>query len=256
MSLGSEKLREPRYARKATHGFSFWGCLLVVLVVFITAYTLLQSPYFNVGEIEVKGNHRVGSDEVISLSGLLTGENIFKLDLKEAEGRIGSLPLIKTVKIKRELPSRILITVVERKPLVLIPVDSRYILVDEEGVCLYEGDVADAEIPIITGFSLPRTPLPGEVVRGKNLLTGLSVVKELPEQLASGLSEVNVSGLGRQVVLYTIDGVQCRLGQPEQVAEKGDLLLQVMNKLKRENKNILYIDLSVVGRPVVKYCDG
>lgn len=223
-----------------------WDKMLFAFVLLLAAFVLLGSPLFEVREIVVTGNRQLPAAKIVELSGIVPGTNIFKQNLKEAQGRICTLPLVKEVVICRDFPSRIVINVRERQPLALLPTPGGFVQVDREGVCLQEGGVNDS-FPVITGF--PVSPLaPGEVVRDERLRATLQVVDRFPETLLKELSEVHINGQG-QLVLYTLEGVECRLGNASNLEQKLALLQQILRQVR--DRRIAYIDLS--GVPVVKY---
>lgn len=140
--------------------------ILFAFVVLLAAFILLGSPLFEVREIEVTGNSALPEKKIVELSGITAGINIFKVNLKESEARIRTVPLIKDVSLTREFPSRIVIAVEERKAVALLPVKDGFIQVDREGVCLKESGVAGS-LPVVTGTVVP-TPAPGQVIRDAN----------------------------------------------------------------------------------------
>ncbi|SHI58944.1 cell division protein FtsQ/DivIB [Desulfofundulus thermosubterraneus] len=220
--------------------------ILFAFVVLLAAFILLGSPLFEVREIEVTGNSALPEKKIVELSGITIGTNIFRVNLKESEARIRTVPLIKDVSLTREFPSRIVIAVEERKAVALLPIKDGFMQVDREGVCLKESGVAGS-LPVVTGTVVP-TPAPGEVIRDAKLGTALQVINQLPGSLCSKLSEIHVNAQG-QVVLYTLDGVECRLGAPVDIHKKAGVLLQVLEQVK--GRQIAYVDLT--GVPVVKY---
>ncbi|WP_151191888.1 cell division protein FtsQ/DivIB [Desulfotomaculum copahuensis] len=227
-------------------GESIFFVLLVLLSVFI----LLGSPLFDVREITVQGNHYMSADKIIKASGITAGTNIFKINLGQAAQGLKALPLLKDVQLSRQLPGRVVIRVTERQPVALLPWGSGFVQVDGDGVCLQNGSVS-GNLPLITGINV-RVPPPGQVVQGAQLPAVLKAIRQLPPSLVRQLSEVHRTAQG-QVILYTLDGVQCRLGTSGDMAGKGAVLLQVLNKVRKDGRKIDYIDLSYPGMPVVKY---
>jgi len=94
----------------------------------------------------------------------------------------------------------------------------------------------------------------GQACQRRGIGVALGVVDQLPAVLLPELSEINIGTQG-DVCLYTLDGVQCRLGTASDIPKKGLVLSRVLSELKAKGKKIAYIDLSYVGSPVVKYSD-
>ena len=221
-----------------------------VLLVMVAVFILFQSPVFEVRQIVVKGT-TISPETIKSVTDINSGQNIFKLDLKSAEKKAHLLPLVKAVSITRKLPATIVIDVEERKAIGVMQITDGFAQVDDEGVCLRKADITRAEIPVITGVNLDFPGI-GKKMESERLSTVLKVVCELPEEILPKLSEVHIDDEGR-IQLYMLDGTQCRLGLPDKIKQKGQILLEVRQKLKSEGRKIEYIDLSYSNNPVVKY---
>ncbi len=223
------------------------------MLMFLAAvYVLARSPFFEVREIMVEGNNSLSAENIISVSGINPGENIFKINLKLSAERIRVLPVVKRVDMSRKLPSTVAIRVEERKPLALLPVDGGFIQVDDEGVHIQKGDIASNQLPVVTGVTF-AVPEPGGRIMSGALKTALAVVGEIPPGLLPQLSEINIDG--DQITAYTLDGIQCRLGSASGMKQKGEVFMKVLSELKAKGKRIEYIDLSYTGTPVVKYVE-
>ncbi|GBF34448.1 cell division protein FtsQ [Desulfocucumis palustris] len=234
-------------------GYNLWQSVFFVFLVTLGLYILLRSPLFEVRGVTVEGNNYLATEKILSVSGINTGENIFKINLKEASERLKIIPMLKSVELERRLPATVLIKVTERSPVALFSSSGGFIQVDAEGVYLQKGSPSDRNLPVVTGIKYVL-PSPGKPLKGQGLDTALRVVRELPEELLPKLSEVNINEQGN-VCLYTLDGIQCRLGSPEDVSEKAMFLSRVIDELKAKNKKIEYVDLSYVGSPVVQYLE-
>lgn len=243
----------PVHAGGKKKKFIFWQSFFFIFVMLLAGYVLLQSPFFIITKITVEGNNNVTAEEIVQVSGLVTGMNIFKADLTIASAKVKVLPMIKEIEIIRDFPDTIVLKVIERQPAVLVVMDSDFVELDAEGYYLRKGNVATAGLPVVTGVQL-RALGPGYKIADKGLNVALQVVQELAEQLRNNLSEVHVNNVGL-VTIYTLDGIECKLGTAEDVGIKGDYFLQVIEELREGNKNIEYVDFSNINSPVVMYKD-
>ncbi|MHB8157661.1 MAG: cell division protein FtsQ/DivIB [Desulfocucumaceae bacterium] len=237
---------------KRTSRYGFLQSIFFVMLFLTAAYVLARSSVFEVREIRVNGNVSLSRDNIVSSSGLNPGENIFKLDLKTAAGKIKIIPLVKSVEMSRRLPSAVEINVEERKPVALVPVEAGFIQVDDQGVYIQKGDIGVNQLPIVTGLKF-SPPSPGGKVEAEKIDAALAVVKDFPPELTLLLSEINIEG--DLAVVYTLDGIQCRLGVPLEIKQKGEVLINVLSGLREKKKKIEYIDLTYPGSPVVKYTE-
>jgi cell division protein FtsQ len=111
------------------------------------------SPEFEVTTIEVKGNRRAGNEELLRLSGLAVGRNLFTSDLDGAVSGISGQPWVKEVSVRRAFPHTIRVEVKEREPRLLVALDKLY-FADTDG-SLFKRALAgdDLDLPVVTGLS-------------------------------------------------------------------------------------------------------
>ncbi|NTW05490.1 MAG: FtsQ-type POTRA domain-containing protein [Peptococcaceae bacterium] len=224
---------------------------ILVLIFFLSGiYVLAQSSFFKVKEIRVIGNKTLSIEKIVTKSEIYTGDNIFKIDLKTSEEMIITIPEIKRVDMSRIFPATVEIKIVEREPLVLLPIQGGFVQVDEDGVCLRSSDLVSDKFPVITGVEF-KNPIPGKKIVSKSLDKGIMTVKAFPKVLLSLISEINIEG--DKIIAYTTDGIQCRLGMAEDMKKKGEVFLKVLEELKVKDNKIEYLDLSLAESPVVKY---
>lgn len=96
----------------------------------------LTSPIFNIETIEVLNNNIVSSEEVISLSELKTGENIFKFSKINVKDKIKENSYIENLKIHRKIPNTIQITIEEREPKYSVEFMGKYAYINTQGYIL------------------------------------------------------------------------------------------------------------------------
>ncbi len=96
----------------------------------------LISPIFNIETIEVLNNNIVSSEEVISLSELKTGENIFKFSKNNVKDKIKENSYIENLKIHRKIPNTIQITIEEREPKYSVEFMGKYAYINTQGYIL------------------------------------------------------------------------------------------------------------------------
>ena len=94
---------------------------------------LLYSPYFLIREVQVGGGARVAAEWVEGELRPLVGRHVLAVSLQGVQRRLSSHPWVASVELRRELPDRLRVVVVERQPVaVLATTDGRSFL-DGEG---------------------------------------------------------------------------------------------------------------------------
>ena len=109
--------------------------ILIAVIAGGTAFALI-SPIFNIKDIQVINNSQVNSDTIVSLSGIKTGQNIFRFLKSKSIEKIKENPYIENIKIHRKLPSTIQIDVEERTPTYSIDYVGKYALINNKGYIL------------------------------------------------------------------------------------------------------------------------
>lgn len=109
--------------------------ILIAVIAGGTAFALI-SPIFNIKDIQVINNSQVNSDTIVSLSGIKTGQNIFRFLKSKSIEKIKENPYIENIKIHRKLPSTIQIDAEERTPTYSIDYVGKYALINNQGYIL------------------------------------------------------------------------------------------------------------------------
>ena len=130
-----------------------WVFLNLVLIGAILA--LLLSPVFNIHDIVVGNNNKVETEDIISLSELETNTNMFKFLKLNVINRIKQNAYIEEVKIKRSLPDKIIIDVVERIPTYMLSIGGIYAYINNQGYILELSDEA-LELLVISGYKTDK----------------------------------------------------------------------------------------------------
>ena len=116
--------------------------LLLFFMALFSSVFLLNSEFFEIKAIDISGCERVAPEKVLRVSGIRTGENMLAFRTSRVKGAIGDIPLIKSVSLKRRLPSRIVIAVTERKPYAYVRTSKVFYMIDSENVVLEISGVA------------------------------------------------------------------------------------------------------------------
>ena len=184
--------------------------------VALSAHWALTSPRFAVTAVEVRGASRVPPHRILEVSGIVHGANLWRIDPEHVRARLEELPEIRRADVVRELPNRVSIVVEERRPFTLVHAGRLHWL-DEDGRVLGEEPHAVApEVPVISGLSedelASMRTAPGP--RARQAITLIRALLRTGSALAAEISEIDMSR-AEGPVLYTVDGVEVRLGTEE-----------------------------------------
>ena len=204
---------------------------------------LLTAPRFALGGLEVQGASRVSADRIRSAAAVDPGTNVWRLDPAAVAARVAAVPEIRRAEVIRHLPNRVVIQVEERRPFTLVHAGRLHWL-DEEGRLLDEVPQAVAPaVPVVSGLteaeltSMRTDPSP----RAREALALIRVLLRSGSTLAAEISEIDVSR-GDGPVLYTVDGVEVRLGS-EEWEERLARLRRILGQVGRDGEVVRAIDL-------------
>lgn len=185
----------------------------VLAIVIITMF----SPLFNIKEIIVTGNEKITKDEIISLSQINIEENTYKINTKKVENRILENPYIKSVEVKRSLPSGIILTVQERKTTFMIEYGNGYVYVNNQGYIL-EISSGKLEVPILQGVETAVEELvPGNRLCNEDLKK-LSTVNKIMEMAYNN----EIANLITRIDMENSQNYKIVLESEQKVAYLGD----------------------------------
>lgn len=139
-----------RRKRKAIFRLLRWTTLICMIIG--GGIFFLLSPIFNIKTISVKGNSKISSDEIISLSSIEIEQNTFQYRVHDIEEAIKKNAYMEKVKVNRKFPDTIEITVSEREATYQLPIANAYAYIDNQGYIL---EISDKEenIPLIIGIT-------------------------------------------------------------------------------------------------------
>lgn len=110
--------------------------------------------FFKVQYVEVVGNSRYTSEEIVAATGIQTEDNLFRLNkFRIQEGLIADLPYVESVNIRRRMPDTIIITVTETVPVSAVNSGGDWWLINETGKLLERTD-SPGDYLEVTGLEL------------------------------------------------------------------------------------------------------
>ena len=182
--------------------------LCIFIIICTGAYIALHVDYFNIDGIAVGGNKDISDEEILKLSELEAGENIFDIHPWFAERRIKKNLYIEDVDVKRRLPDKVEIIVTERTGKAQFLSDKKYIVTDNEGTVLEISDEA-RRVTLITGITVEDARLKKTIKIKENgdYENMMSIVKAAED---GDIYFKKLSIEGSKVTAYVYDGLICK----------------------------------------------
>lgn len=241
----SNQLIIKRRKKRIRRRFFVFSLLLVVTLITL-AFNLKT---FDIKEISVKNNVKMTKDDIIKLSGIKAGENIFYISFYKGKKNILSNPYIKSVKLKRILPDKIEISVTERKEAVYLQMDNSFYILDDTGVFMKKVNTVPSLLKIQgieNKISFANNSLIFNDSRYKNIIEEFSILNSSNSSKYK-FKAVDIGNLAN-IKLY-INNMEIRLGSDEDLFNKVNRAINIMDKdgISLEKG---YIDISFKGNPV------
>ncbi|MDA8223844.1 FtsQ-type POTRA domain-containing protein [Desulfosporosinus sp.] len=236
--------------KKMNTSFLYVTVLTILLSLGLALF--LRSNAFAVQRVSVQGLNLITENEILKLSDGIQGQNLLLFDRKALEYKISLHPLVKSVQFQRKLPQTLVIQVTERTPAALVVVPKGVLEVDSEGTFLRRLESwPKSDYPVISGIELSDTVGPGQNLANPLLNAALRLLGQAPPELVIQIGELNVNAI-EQITLFLTSGVEVRLGQANDWADKLQALYQLIsdNGYTSIQQGVRYIDFTAA-KPVI-----
>ncbi|RYZ35414.1 MAG: FtsQ-type POTRA domain-containing protein [Myxococcaceae bacterium] len=187
------------------------------------------SPRFALESVTFTGLERASRPELLKLSGLAAGQNLWSLEPAALAKAMGQHPWVRTVEVTRRFPRGVSVEVSEHAPAALAVLGDLYVL-DEEGEPFKRVTPGDGlDLPLVTGLERDAYVADADAVRAR-FREALDVTRAYARLLpgrSERLSEVRLENSG--LALVTATGQEVRLG-----AGDTEVKLQRLARVRRE----------------------
>ncbi len=215
--------------------------------------SFFKDPRYQITDIQVYHQNLFSKDEILQMSGLSPGMYWFDFSVDRAAEEIERNPNIKRAQVERSLPNKVLLKVIERRPVAFLRGGKQDYLIDEEGVVLPMRIQAAGALPVITGADVQEENvgqvLPKEQIQNALRFLEASLEVDLPFDME--VQKIDISE-NHSLAITTRTGLKILLGDGNYI-QKLDRLIRVVQHLQRSGRWAEVIDLrfkDVVVQPV------
>jgi len=234
-----------------------WTVAYLIIAAIILGF-ILSLPVWRLKSLEVKGNSFISAGKILSTAKIPVDENIFMVDLDEIKARFARIVQIKELRIKRKLPDKIVIQIIERKPFAVIMIGSLPVLVDEEGYIIAKKDIetsiyhlAIAEFPVIRGISVKS--FENGVRLGEQEREFIkNSIKLLSKYFSSGGLQIEMSKKD-DIEVYVEDVLRVKIGDTGNMEKKVKTLNALLKPIEGKWNKVIYIDIRIPENPVIRF---
>ena len=226
----SKQSSKKKKKRRRKHYFLRF-CIFCALLFGL--YYFLSSDFFALREFEVTGNQYYTPAQIIEMSGLQTGVNMFfETKTRPARNILLEDPYIRVAEIKRKPKDTIQINLVERREYAAVPTGDQYVLIDNEGTVLR---IADEEpvLPILGNMTITEST-PGKALQVEQtyLLTDTLSLLRLVEENDIYFKRIDFSTVIIRAYIY--DDLYCE-GAPANIRDNMASIQKLLQELYKEN---------------------
>jgi cell division protein FtsQ len=233
------------------------GWTLAAIALAVGVAYLIRTPLFGLTAVRVEGTEAVADAEVLQASKLRIGEPYLGLDLVAIRARVAALPRVAAVRVTRDYPSSLRITVTERHPVASVSsagvfAGSVYWLVAADGTVLDAAASRPPDLPYVTSVPLPDGVGPGSrLPPGNELANALTALGGMAPQLKREVTGVDARTLDS--LEFTLrDGTRVLYGLAVDQPAKDAAVSLVRRTLKREGREAQRIDVRNPSTPTVQ----
>lgn len=187
-------------------GRLYW---ILSIIIILAAMIVGSIVFFRIDQVEVEGNSRYSAEEIIEVSGIEYGKNMFLFNKFDSiDTLLTDLTYVESVSIRRALPSTIRITVTESSVAAAVEDqgDGRWWLVNADGKLLEQAE-GPGEYVQVVGLTL-AAPTEGTVLAAETegRLQQEALLKLLPameeRELLADTQTIDLSSASEVTMLY------------------------------------------------------
>ena len=234
-------------SRRILRGAFYLLCASGIIAV------LVYSPLFTFQQLVVHGNVHLDENELCEIARIHYGQRLFELKTDEMTTNLLRDLRIESAVVRRQLPHKIEMDIVERISVATVACDYGYLDFDRQGkVIASYRSLKGADIPIITGVKL-RDLYIGDDNTDPQVAQAISFLARIDPADIGEISEVSLRNPDA-VVAYTKTALPIRLGQLTGIPDKAALTQDFLRDQKTTRHTVEYVDFSY-DAPFIKLAD-
>ncbi len=234
-------------AKKKRSGSLFFRVFALLTLLSVGLVVVLQTV-FRLEAVCVIGHETRTAHEVINISGLTYGQNIFSISPEQVKKNLEKdhTLILKDIQIKH--PNLVYLQVEERHPVALMQWLGVHYVLDKDGLVMDEsaGTELIGTMPLVTGFRVSGAHK-GQFLTVKSQLqldAYSNLIQELNRQKYVGqVTEIRLNN-PENIYLVTAEGISVRIGAPEDLKRKIQAVRTTMSYLRALDEDAGVLDVN------------
>ncbi len=226
--------------------------LILISTLGVTFYLAFFSSFFNIQIVEIKGVYSLEPNEIEEIANIKLGSNIFlQNNLAKEKKMKAKFSIINNVKIKQDLPNKLIIQITEKKPELVLLYQQKYVYIDYKGEILnINNKLNQSTAPILTELDLQDNLVLGQVLVKKDIRLALDFVNQIPEDKKYLINEITIDDYG--ISIYPTGSYKVMMGDNIKVLKKIRTLETLLRDSGLLGNTINYIDISNPDKIILK----
>lgn len=226
---------------------------VVILLMMVGSGTFIffESDYFKIESIEITGDDTLSDYEIQEYSGIRKTMNLVLVDEKTARDALEEHPMIKSAKVEKSYPNRIMIQYELREPVLAIAYAGNYIIIDEQWHAMKVRPDPGGLLTLY-GIEVDNFNLGHRIAMADE--DKMTCIVELVKLLE--LSDLNfipsVHILGKEVVVRILDDFHVNFGDGHHMEDRFNTFYTIYRELMEEGVSTGVIDVSTDGLPTYR----
>lgn len=222
----------------------------MVVIILMIAAVLCLTVFFKIDSINVEGETRYSTEEIIEASGITVGTNLLLCNTEPGKEVITkNFPYIESVSIKKNPFNSVTIYVEEAKPTTAIETNGNFYILSAKGKIIEILDNNKYNVPLIKGAELKKTELSATIEYKLASMGNIinEVTKALENNDITKVSTINVTNPSNIKLSYD-KRLTIILGIPENIDYKVETAKVIIDqKLEKDSKGTIDVSMCAEG---------
>jgi len=205
------------------------GLVLTIALVALAVWAVWFSTLLSVTEVRVLGARTVSIDEVRQVAAVPAQQPLARVDADGVAARVGAIPEVASVEVRRGWPHVLVVVVTERTPIAVTRAGTAWTYLDATGARFGAPAAPPRGMPVVVAST------------DSALASATGVVAALPASLAAVVTTVNARTRD-DVVLTLSGGSTVQWGSPDDSPRKATVLAALL-KVKARSYDVSAPDL-------------
>lgn len=244
---------EEKQNNKSDKRFNVLKILLYYIIIGFLGwnffYFIFTSAWFNIKEVNINGNNHLSGQTIINQVGVEFQTNIFHFNTNKAKLKLLQHPWIAEASIKKALPNKLNVNILERKPSILLYNNENFYLTSEEGAVLAISSEFknDFDLYLVTGIDIGNKRA-GDVIGGQKYENVKRIIYALENVFPDQFYKVQVISNEEHVLFHKKKEIKVRIKDGDQLINEWYLLERALEEVFQEETSLQEINMKYKGR--------